>query len=50
MMNNYQEPEVFEIGRAQDIVLGSVTKSIPVPDNEAGSALSRPADIDESDE
>jgi hypothetical protein len=49
MTNNYQEPEVFEIGRAQDIVLGSSKTGLP-PDAEGSNRPSIPADIDESDE
>jgi hypothetical protein len=30
--------------------LGQIVKSDPLPDNDVGSNLSRPADIDESDE
>jgi hypothetical protein len=47
MTNNYQEPEVFEIGRAQDIVLGS---SKDVGPGDSISGLTPGADIDESDE
>jgi hypothetical protein len=48
MTNNYQEPEAFEIGRAQDIVLGA--KVFSLPDNIQGAQPSDGGDIDESDE
>jgi hypothetical protein len=48
MTNNYQEPEVFEIGRAQDIVLGP--KSSGFVDNVQLQTRSISGDIDEDDE
>jgi hypothetical protein len=47
MNNNYQEPEVFEIGRAQDIVLGEKSG---VPQDSQFNLPTASADIDESDE
>jgi hypothetical protein len=47
MMNNYQEPEVFEIGRAQDIVLGSSKDGVTL---DSIGARTVQGDIEESDE
>jgi hypothetical protein len=49
MFDNYQPPEVFEIGRASQVISGSV-KVAPPPDQIASSNLSFGGDIDESDE
>jgi hypothetical protein len=49
MTNNYQTPEVFEVGRAQDVVLGSV-KDVPILDNSTQESRSFAGDIDENDE
>jgi len=49
MFNSYQPPEVFEIGRACEAVLGSA-KVAPPPDQIASSNLSFGADLDETDE
>jgi hypothetical protein len=32
MMNNYEVPEVLEVGRAQDVILGS-SKLVPIFDD-----------------
>jgi hypothetical protein len=48
MTNNYQKPEVFEIGRAQDIVLGA--KGDGAVDNVVLQTETIGGDIDESDE
>jgi hypothetical protein len=47
MTNNYQEPEVFEVGRAQEIVLGA-PKGTGFPDSVQDRSPG--ADIDESDD
>jgi hypothetical protein len=44
-MNNYQKPEVCDIGRAQDVVLGKGEGELDSIVNQTPSA-----DIDESDE
>jgi hypothetical protein len=49
MTNNYQEPNVFEVGRAQDIILGQ-EKSVPPADNISSPVLTQAGSIDESDE
>jgi hypothetical protein len=49
MLDNYQPPETFEIGRASEVISGSV-KIAPPPDQIASSNLSFGGDIDESDE
>jgi hypothetical protein len=49
MTNNYQEPNVFEVGRAQDVVLGQ-EKSEPTPDNISSPVFTLAGSIDESDE
>jgi hypothetical protein len=49
MFDNYQTPEVFEIGRASEVISGSA-KVAPPPDQVASSALSFGGDIDDSDE
>jgi hypothetical protein len=48
MRNNYEMPEVNEIGRAQDVILGS-TKAINVVDDGTGQPkrLSSEQDDDE---
>jgi hypothetical protein len=48
MTNNYQEPEVFEIGHARDIVLGG--KGTQILDSQSDPQPSNVGDIDESDE
>jgi hypothetical protein len=49
MFDNYQQPEVFEIGRASEVILGSA-KIAPPPDQVASSNFSFGGDIDDSDE
>jgi hypothetical protein len=49
MLDNYQSPEVFEIGRASEMIAGSA-KVAPPPDQIATSNLSFGGDIDEGDE
>jgi hypothetical protein len=49
MFNNYHSPEVFEIGRASDVISGNA-KVAPPPDQVASSNLSFGGDIDDSDE
>jgi hypothetical protein len=49
MFDYYQPPELFEIGRASDVISGSV-KIAPPPDQIASSNLSIHGDINESDE
>jgi hypothetical protein len=48
MSNNYEQPEVFEVGRAQDIVLGF--KGTGILDSDVEPQPSVGSDIDESDE
>jgi hypothetical protein len=49
MTNTYQKPEVFEVGRAQDVVMGSVKLEV-IEDNATGENRSFAGDIDENDE
>ena len=47
--NNYQEPEIIEIGRAQDVVL-SGSKIYPRGDNLATATRRALSDLEEDDE
>lgn len=48
MRNNYEIPEVNEIGRAQDVILG-VTKDIQVFDDGAANPKRYPTDLDDEE-
>lgn len=48
MRNNYEVPEVNEVGRAQDLILGS-TKPSTIVDDGAGQPKRLPEELDDEE-